>query len=279
MGRITESRIAHVIAGNIVATGGAIFVLNVAGIVGLGFAVDEVGEASGRETGLGFEFESNVSKSIEVPPPSATVRTYNAFITGLASANFTVNANFDRLGCDGSATARYASVGTIAARASSIKVVESDDHSRVDVTVSEQPSVESGFDLSKSKVGTNFGFGLCTLDNVVNLVGSMYPVAQAAADTVGDCVLAKPESQDAFKKSMNDFVRTAYPQAATINITMPPAIDATTSPNQRRLIEAQQQQSKGSTEVSSTSVQNCDFKNFRVESINLSESTGVTANG
>ncbi|MES2971151.1 MAG: hypothetical protein V4702_02395 [Patescibacteria group bacterium] len=274
MNRLVErfgGSLAYTAGFNAAMGGLAIASLNFIGVIGFPFVVDAAGEVSGKATGLGFEYKSNAKKTIDIGPPTARVSKFSAFITGLATSEFTVSGTFDRLGCEVNVTNKYAAVGTvIAARASDITVVESPDRSTVDVTLNKPPVIASGIDLSKSKADIGYGFGNCKVSNGLNLVRDMNPVAQATADTVGDCILAKPEFQTSVTESMTDIVKVAHPKAAIVNIHIPPAIDPASSPHTKKLGVVLEQQSQGKTEITSTPTTNCEFTDFKVLSLSLS---------
>lgn len=208
-------------------------------------------------------FESGTTKkSVEVLPPTGTVHEFSAFIIGSATSDFPVSGHYGSFGCDIDIDNKFHALASITYKIGEFEVIASADQSQVNIALHQPPTISSGFDMSRSSTDIDTGWSLnCDPNDAYKLEADIERVAQATADTIGDCILARPDFQAQLNADFVNYGKVAYPNA-NVTVTMPPAAAPGTSQAVSALDALREEVSEDGITINSGAVDNCEFKKF-----------------
>lgn len=213
-------------------------------------------------------FKTREETSIEVPPPIGRVDRFSALVTGTASSDFDIHATADCGGVGGIRVENnWHAVATVANKVGDFTVQASADRSQVMINLERFPQLESGLQLDRTRTDSHESSFLtaCAGGDIVRVTRAMMRTAQATADTIGDCVVARPDFQMKLEEQLEAFGRATYP-GASVDAIIPP-YDGSISPARTALDALRAEVGSDGISIESSPIENCEFAEFTMTPI------------
>lgn len=210
-------------------------------------------------------FNTHEQGTLNVLPPSASVERYSAFVTGTAESDFSIDGSTDCGGVGGiDVHTEWHALATVANKIGNFTINVSADQSQVDITLDRYPELESGLQLEKTMIDSaeDSWATACNGDDLTRVVTSSMLVSQATADTIGACIVKRPDFQSDLRDQLAQIGLEAYPDASVVNVNIP--VDDQRDESVSAL-EALRQELRGNgVSIASGPVDNCEFRNFEM---------------
>lgn len=205
--------------------------------------------------------------ALRVQPPTGKVERYSALVTGTASSDFDVSGSKECGVGSMNAENSWHAVATVANKIGDFTVAASADHSSVVITLEQYPELDSGLQMDRSRTDSNESgiIASCSGNDLISLTASMMLTAQAAADTIGDCVVQRPDFLQGLHDQLQAFGQAAYPEAVVTVADFP----AMTGPSESvsALDALRAEFANDGIGITASPVDNCEFAAFEMTPI------------